>query len=138
MNGLIFTTFVCKLKIAHVNKKEEKELKTLNVLIEALRDKKAEDIVLIDLSHTENAVTDYFVITNGTSDRHVNALADTVLDRLEEQLDLDPWHKEGMENKEWILLDYIDIVVHIFQAETRAFYQIEELWADAEITYINE
>lgn len=102
---------------------------------ELLLDKKAKNVAVIDLQNLENRVCDYFIVTHGTSDRHVQGLAENLVEGLKEKEHLSPWHIEGMQNKEWILIDYADIVVHIFQQEIRSFYNLEELWADAEITY---
>ncbi len=100
-----------------------------------LLDKKARNVAVINLQNLENSVCDYFIVTHGTSDRHVQGLAENLVDGLEEKENMSPWHVEGMQNKEWILIDYADIVVHIFREEIRSFYSLEELWADAEITY---
>lgn len=119
-------------------KKKEETKKVVDTIKEALLDKKAKDIAVIHLGTVENAVSDYFIVTNGTSDTHVEALAKAVVDKTEEEMETSPWHIEGMQNKEWILLDYADVVVHIFQPAMRDFYRIEELWADAETEYIEE
>ncbi|MDZ7775578.1 MAG: ribosome silencing factor [Bacteroidales bacterium] len=105
---------------------------------ELLLDHKAKNVAIINLKPLENSVCDYFIVTHGTSDRHVQGLAENLVEGMEEKQDLSPWHIEGMQNKEWILIDYADIVVHIFREEIRNFYNIEELWADAEITYYDE
>lgn len=76
-------------------------------------------------------ITEVFVIVTGTSNRHVRTLADEVDDRLKERLDRDPFRVEGITESQWVLLDYGDVIVHVFQAETRAFYDLERLWADA-------
>lgn len=89
--------------------------------------KKAEDILILDIREL-SGIADFFIICSGTSDRHVKAIADAVLDELAK-----PWHKEGYENLQWILLDYVDVVVHVFQNETREFYSLERLWGDAEV-----
>ncbi len=89
--------------------------------------KKAEDILILDIREL-SGIADFFIICSGTSDRHVKAIADAVFDELAK-----PWHKEGYENLRWILLDYVDVVVHVFQNETREFYGLERLWGDAEV-----
>ena len=93
--------------------------------------KKAEDILILDIREL-SGIADFFIICSGTSDRHVKAIADAVLDELTEKK-IKPWHKEGYENLQWILLDYVDVVVHVFQNETREFYSLERLWGDAEV-----
>jgi ribosome-associated protein len=92
----------------------------------------------MNLSKLPNAVCNYFIVCHGSSKVQVEAIADSVLKTTMETSGSKPWHKEGFENAEWILLDYVDVVVHIFMEETRAFYNIEKLWADAEIKEYNE
>ncbi len=98
--------------------------------IEAARDKKAEDIVVLDLRGLSD-VTDYFVICHGTNERQVVAIADAVEERLSRTLGRSPAHVEGRRTSDWILMDYIDFVVHVFAEEKRAFYRLERLWGDA-------
>ena len=92
-------------------------------------DKKAEGVVIIDLRKL-NAPTDYFVICSGTSDRQVKAIADNVVEGAEGKGHR-AWHVEGYAAKKWILIDYVDVVVHVFNDETRKFYSLETLWGDA-------
>lgn len=107
-------------------------------IIEGMHEKKANQIVLMDLRKINNAITDFFVICSGNSDTQVDAIAQSVEDVVYKRSKQDPWNKEGRQNKEWILLDYVDVVVHVFQSEKRAFFDIESLWGDAEITYYGE
>ena len=109
-----------------------------DVVIKGLQEKKGENIVYIDLSVVENAVCDNFIICTGTSNTHVNALAGSVEEEVRKTLNEKPWHTEGFGNAEWIILDYVNTVVHIFQEETRGFYNLDELWADAKIIKIEE
>ena len=119
--------------------KEVKESQmVLDVAIKGLQDLKGENIVSIDLSVVDNAVCEYFLICTGTSNTHVNALAASVKREVKTALKENPWHSEGFGNSEWIILDYVNTVVHIFQEEARNFYNIEELWADAKITKIED
>ncbi len=97
---------------------------------EAIMDKKGDDVALLDVSDLL-VVTDMFVIGTGTSNRHVRSLADDVEQHLRDVLDERPLRKEGADYGRWVLLDYGDIVVHLFDAETRDFYDLERLWADA-------
>ena len=113
-------------------KTKTKEL--LNKIIEAAQDKKAKDLLYIDLSKTDNSVTTYFVICSGSSTTQVDGIFDNVVDKVIEDLGVKPHHKEGYENSEWILIDYFDIVVHIFIEPLRGFYKLEDLWADGKIT----
>ncbi len=94
-------------------------------------DKKAEDVIIIDLRKM-SAPTEYFVICTGTSDKHVKAIADSIVEGTEKK-GIKAWHIEGYRARRWILLDYVDVVVHIFEPETRKFYSLESLWGDAPI-----
>ncbi len=102
-------------------------------VLKGLLDKKGKDILELDLRHIDSAVCDYFIICSGGSNRQVNALANAAKDMVIEEQDEKPWHIEGLDNSEWVLLDYANVVVHIFQEETREFYKLEELWGDATI-----
>ncbi len=93
--------------------------------------KKAEDVISMDLRGLVSTC-DFFVICHGTTDVHVKAIADAIEDGLRE-VDEKPWHVEGTEGKRWILLDYVNVVVHVFDPETRDYYQLERLWGDAQI-----
>jgi ribosome-associated protein len=108
----------------------------LDVIIKGMQEKKAEKITIIDLRGLENSVCDYFVITNANSNTQVNAIADSIQKETLETLGDKAWHKEGTESSEWILMDYVNIVAHIFQTPVREFYALEDLWADAAITEI--
>jgi ribosome-associated protein len=103
-----------------------------DTIVEGILKKKGIHVVALDLSKLTNAVCSYFVICHGTSRTQVEAIADSVLAEVISSGEGKPWHKEGFENAEWILLDYVDVVVHIFNENTRAFYNLEGLWADAE------
>lgn len=107
-----------------------------NSVLKGLLDKKGTNILELDLRNIESAVCDYFVICSGGSDRQVNALANAVKDTVIEDESEKPWHIEGMDNCTWVLLDYANVVVHIFLEETREFYKLEELWADANVKTI--
>ena len=101
-------------------------------IVEVLQSKKAVDLLLMDLRPLTDAV-DYFILCSGTSDLHVKTLAAEVEERLKQE-NLFPWHTEGRKTRRWVLIDYVDIVVHIFSRETREFYALEHLWGDAECT----
>lgn len=106
----------------------------VSAVIEGLHKKKANEVVSLDLTKIENSVSKYFVICHADSDRQVEALADSVLETVREETGEKAWHKEGLEHATWVLLDYADVVVHIFQREYRDLYKLEELWADAKLT----
>ena len=104
------------------------------IAIHGIQEKKGQDIVRLDLREINSSVTDYFVICNADSATQINAIADSVEDEIYKATGTSPQHKEGFENAEWIILDYFDVVIHIFKTEKRHFYGIEELWGDAETT----
>jgi len=97
--------------------------------------KKAEDIFILDVRKQTN-ITDFFIICSGSTDVHVEAILDGILDGLEPETK--PWHVEGREALYWVLIDYVNVVVHIFQQEARDFYQLERLWADAKKEVIKD
>nr|WP_320118241.1 ribosome silencing factor [uncultured Marinifilum sp.] len=119
-------------------KQEYKSEELVEAIIEGLQENKAEDIVKIDLRNIDSSVCKYFVICNGTSSTHVAGLTDSVEDYVREQINEKVWKKEGLQNAQWILLDYADVVVHIFQKEYRDFYRLESLWADAPIIRVED
>lgn len=102
-------------------------------IVKGIQEKKGKEIISMNLMKLPNAVTDFFVICSGTSNTQVEAIAYSVEDTVRKSTGEKPWHKEGFENAEWILLDYVTVVVHIFQEQSRNFYNLEKLWDDAEI-----
>jgi ribosome-associated protein len=110
----------------------------VNVIIEAIREKKGQQIVKIDLKEVKNTVCDYFIICEGESNTQVNALADNIDKQTHLTLQATPHHIEGRENAQWILLDFFSVVVHVFQKEQRSFYKLEDLWSDGKLELINE
>lgn len=106
-------------------------------IIKGIDDVKGEDIQLLDLREIENTVCDYFVICSGTSNTQVKAISGSVQKTVSKELKDKPWHIEGLINAEWVLMDYVNVVVHVFQKQVRDFYDIESLWGDAKITEIN-
>jgi ribosome-associated protein len=109
----------------------------LAVIIKGIDDVKGENIQLLDLREIDNTVCDYFVICSGNSNTQVSAILGSVQKVVSKELKDKPWHVEGQSNAEWVLVDYVNVVVHIFQKHTRDFYDIESLWGDAKITQIN-
>jgi ribosome-associated protein len=112
-------------------KKKETSEKLLSTIVDAIVEKKGVDIVSLELGKLPNAICKYFVICNADSTTQVSAIADNVEDRVIEHCAEKVWQKGGYENSIWIILDYVDVVVHIFQTEWRQFYKLEGLWADA-------
>ena len=119
------------------NKSDVNSQNLSEIVVAGMQEKKAVDIALLDLRKISKAVADFFVICSGNSDTHIASIADSVEEFMYKQANESPWQKEGRENKEWILIDYVSIVVHIFQKEKRNYYELEDLWGDAEITHIN-
>ncbi len=101
-----------------------------------MQEKKAIDITVLDLRNVKNSVADYFVICSGNSDTQLDSIAESIDKEVYDSFKENPWHQEGKQNKEWVLLDYVDVVAHIFKKETRSFYALEDLWGDAGITKI--
>lgn len=118
-------------------KKDAQEL-LIEAISEALLEKKAKDPLILDFKATGHSVCDAFIIAHGNSRTQSEALADEVVHRVKKATGLNPWHKEGLENAEWILIDYIDVVVHIFQETQRKFFNLEKLWADAHVVKIED
>ncbi len=102
----------------------------LGIVWRAIADKKGEDIVVLDVRGI-SSFTDFFVICNGTNPRQNKAICDEVLGRLKRECGCSPAHLEGRENSEWILMDYLNFVVHVFSENARGFYKLERLWSDA-------
>ena len=104
------------------------------IAVYGIQEKKGNDIVRLDLRELNSSVSAYFIVCNADSSTQVKAIADSVEDEIYKQTKTNVWHKEGQENAEWIVLDYFDIVVHIFKTDKREFFGIEDLWGDAETT----
>ena len=119
--------------VTTVNSKELSQ-----IAIQGIQEKKGKQICCLNLKEIENAVSDYFVICQGDSNTQVNAIAESVIKEVEEATGDRPWQTEGFKNAEWILIDYADVVIHVFQKQAREFYNLEGLWADAEITTIED
>jgi len=105
-------------------------------IIKGIEQVKGEKVSILDLREIDNTVCDYFIVCEGSSNTQVNAIAGSVQKTVSKALKDKPWHVEGEVNAEWILLDYVNVVVHIFQKQIREFYDIESLWGDAKITVI--
>lgn len=101
--------------------------------IYGMQEKKGNELVRLDLRNLKSSVADYFVICHADSATQVKAIAHSVEEEIYKATQQDPWRKEGLEYGEWILLDYVDVVIHIFRTDKREFYGVEDLWGDAEI-----
>ncbi len=105
----------------------------LKVIKDGILDKKGDNIVIIDLRHIDGAIVNYFVICQGSSPTQVEAIAQSVGDKCREEAGEKPVGVNGLNNDQWVAIDYVDVIVHIFLPETRAFYDLEHLWEDARI-----
>jgi ribosome-associated protein len=105
-------------------------------IIEGMKEKKAKDIVCIDLRNLKNAVSDFFIVCHADSKTHIDSISKSVEEFVYKKKGEEPFHREGRANSEWVLLDYLNVVAHIFRKEQREYYGIERLWADAEIQHI--
>lgn len=107
-------------------------------IVEGILEKKGTDIVLLDLRDVKHAVADYFVVCSGNSDTQIDAIADSIEEVTFKNGRQKPWKTEGKQNKEWILLDFVDVVAHVFNKEKRSFYGLEDLWGDAKFKRIDQ
>lgn len=107
-------------------------------IIEAITDRKGKKISIVDLDKIDTAPAANFVICQGTSTSQVSAIADSVRERLQKNLDVKPYNYDGYKNSQWIIIDYGDVMVHVFLPEFREFYNLEDLWSDANITNLQE
>lgn len=132
-------TFVAGCRLGHMTKKIIKKDATvllIDSIIEGMQERKAKDIVVIDLRKIEFAMTDYFVICHGNSTTQVQAIAQSVEEQTLKLSNEKPWHIEGQRQSNWILMDYVHVVVHVFEDQTRKHYALEELWSDGEFSKI--
>jgi ribosome-associated protein len=118
------------------NKADSEKLS--NAVVSGMQEVKASDIVVLDLREVKNAVADFFIICSGGSDKQVDAIANSIDQEVFKKIKENPWHTEGKNNKEWMILDYISVVAHIFRKDRRQFYSLERLWGDAVITEIED
>jgi ribosome-associated protein len=106
------------------------------VVVQGMLEKKANNVVVIDLRELKSSVTDIMVICHGESDRQTDAIAQSVVEQVKKQTGENPFGKEGFREAQWVLIDYINVVAHVFKKEIREFYNIEDLWADGKVTEI--
>ncbi|HOP04749.1 MAG TPA: ribosome silencing factor [Tenuifilaceae bacterium] len=116
-------------------KKTENTQSLITCIVDAIEEKKGQDIVSLELGKLPNAICNHFIICHAESTTQVEAIAENIEDKTLEVLNEKVWQKGGYENKIWIILDFVDVVVHVFQTEWRQFYKLEQLWADAKTTY---
>lgn len=109
-----------------------KNSKILKAITHAIHEKKGENVILMDLRRVEEAVSDFFIVCEATSTVQVRAIADNVEEYLKKQLGETPYRHEGKQTAHWVLIDYVNVVVHVMQPEARKFYKLEEMWSDGE------
>lgn len=117
-------------------KKETSTDQLITTILHGIEEVKGQGIDILDLRELENTVCDYFIICNGTSNTQVSAIVNSIQKTVSKEIKEKPWHTEGLDNSEWVLIDYVNVVVHVFQKHIREFYDIESLWGDAKITTI--
>ncbi len=106
----------------------------LSCIIKGMEEVKAKELMILDLRAIENTVCDYFILCTGTSNTHVQAIVNSIQKITSREGRAKPWHVEGYEQAEWVLMDYLQVVVHVFQKRIRTFYDLENLWGDAQVT----
>ncbi len=119
-----------------MSKPKSTEDSLISNIISGIDNVKGLEVSLLDLRDIENTVCSYFVVCTGSSNTHVNAIVGSIQKTVSKELKEKPFHTEGNDNAEWVLIDYINVVVHVFQRQTREYYNIEELWGDAKATKI--
>ncbi len=107
------------------------------LIIEAIREKKGHQVVTIDLSGIENSICDTFIICHGESVTQVDAISESIERKVKQEGGVIAHHVEGRQNRQWVLLDYFDVLVHVFLEEYRSFYKLEELWADGSVKRVD-
>jgi ribosome-associated protein len=117
-------------------KKSDNTEQIVEAVIEGIQEKKGKNILSLNLTEIENSVGDYFIICDGDSSTQVEAIADSVEEVVKNKVNEKAWHKEGRENAQWLLMDYATVIVHIFQKQYRDYYNLENLWADAQVKVI--
>lgn len=110
-----------------------KNSKIFKAIISAIQEKKGQNIVSLDLRKIPEAVADFFIVCEASSNTQVKAISDFVESHVRQVLNESPYHHEGHQGLHWVLIDYVNIVVHVMQPETRKFYKLEEMWSDAEV-----
>ena len=116
------------------NKKAYNSSEITELIVDSIQDIKGKNILKLDLRDVDDAPTDFFVVCEGESTTQISAIANNIVKRLKEEASMRPAHVEGKQSATWVLVDYFDVVVHVFYPETRRFYEIEDLWSDAKLT----
>jgi ribosome-associated protein len=116
--------------------KKERDVQLVDEIILGIENVKGQDINQLDLRELDNTPCDFFIVCSGNSNTQVSAIVNSVLKTVSKALQEKPFHTEGLDNAEWVLIDYVNVVVHVFQNHIREYYNIEELWGDAKSTQI--
>jgi ribosome-associated protein len=119
-----------------INQENNSTEQLVDAIVEGIQEKKGTNIAILDMRKIEGSVCQFFILCDGNSNTQVDAIGDSVEDHVREKLNEKPYHIEGKQNAEWILVDYVDVIVHVFQRPIRSFYNLEGLWADAKRTDI--
>lgn len=122
------------MKTTHAAKQSQQQA-FIDLIVDSIHDKKGLKIVSLDLSPLADAMSDFFVICEGTSPTHMRAIADHVAFKVKEQTGIHPYRTEGIGSPDWVLVDYFDVIVHVFHKDKRDLYQLEDLWGDAPTTH---
>lgn len=133
-----FASIVAKEKTPRKKRTATATDTLLESIVSGMQEVKAYDITVLDLRKLHNSMADYFVVCHGSSNTQVHAISQSVEKFTAQMCNDKPWHVEGAKNAQWVLMDYIDIVVHVFDKEARQFYCLEDLWADAETRRIED
>jgi ribosome-associated protein len=112
--------------------------KIIKTIIAAIQEKKGENIISLDLRKINEAVADFFIVCEASNQPQVRAIADNIEDKVKENCDEQPYHHEGYKNLQWVLIDYVNVVVHVMLPENRKFYKLEEMWSDASAVNHND
>jgi ribosome-associated protein len=126
------------VKLKNPKKNQISSTELIRHAVKGIEEKKGSEIVCINLKKIPNSACDYFLICEGNSRTQVQAIAGSVEEMVKQNTGSRPWHVEGLENAEWVLMDYVDVAVHIFQPEARSHYNLENMWADAEVKEIKD
>ena len=119
-----------------MSKPRSTEDSLISNIVDGIENVKGLDVSILDLRDIENTVCKYFVVCTGSSNTHVSAIVSAITKKVSKELKEKPFQTEGIENAEWVLIDYINVVVHVFQKQIREYYSIEELWGDAKTTKV--
>jgi len=119
---------------AEAKQSQKESSRLINLIVDAIQDIKGKNIIKLDLRELESAPADYFIVCEGDSTTQIRSISTNIQKRIKEEISLLPSSKEGVQDANWVLVDYFDVIVHVFYPETRKFYDLEDLWGDAQIT----